>query len=519
MMGLYTYRFSNYVSTIIGLLALLILLSVLAIGGSKLFHTFYGDSGIYLSYAKNIAHGNFFDFNPGYFSSGSTSPLWAVLLSPAFWFTNSLFMIKVISLGFTLLAFVTLYFASKHISSSPFAAAISLGLCMYFLPINGFLGFESPLIIILLSVLIILNYNILNYNSKQRLLLLLTIVWACIPLTRPDATSIVLVNVVMLLFMQKNKGRVFFAAVCAAIPALVYVAYSKLTLGLFSVSAYCRAFALRENSPVFLGLHYSSSLLSLLFRAPIVYWVVYILVGSITLFYLNRSRWLFGMLFVILLLYIIMLSIISPVTSYAARYALPIVPFLAVAMAIITSRMISPIIDKPILAWLMLAPVAVLVLINPISVFHKAVSSNEIHPYTAATIFEKPLVIYLNKTLRKNTVILFYEVQDRFYLRKDLQVLSLDGITDGKVAPYLASGNMQAFLNRYKPNYWVANKAVYYRKFLESSILRKVMDKTTGKLGASITFGNITFTNIKIRKKPSIKGFSNYLDVYHLTYS
>ena len=51
-------------------------------------NTFWGDPTIYLVYSKNIAKGDFFSFNPQTFSSGSTSPLWALILSISFLFDN-----------------------------------------------------------------------------------------------------------------------------------------------------------------------------------------------------------------------------------------------------------------------------------------------------------------------------------------------------------------------------------------------------------------------------------------------
>ena len=49
--------------------------AVVTVAAYRLFHTFFGDPTIYLIYARNAAHGDVFSFNPGHFSSGSTSPL------------------------------------------------------------------------------------------------------------------------------------------------------------------------------------------------------------------------------------------------------------------------------------------------------------------------------------------------------------------------------------------------------------------------------------------------------------
>jgi hypothetical protein len=97
-------------------------------------------------------------------------------------------------------------------------------------------------------------------------------------------------------------------------------------------------------------------------------------------------------------------------------------------------------------------------------------------------------------------------------------VLSLDGITDGKVAPFLASGNMHGFLMRHRPDYWVANEAVFYRPYLANSVLRRVVDAIGDQEGASIQMDGIVFRNRTISHEEGIPGFAAHRQIFELSY-
>ena len=102
--------------------------------------------------------------------------------------------------------------------------------------------------------------------------------------------------------------------------------------------------------------------------------------------------------------------------------------------------------------------------------------------------------------------------------RPDLHVLSIDGITDGKMAPYLDSGDVLAFLLRYRPEYWVANDSVFYRPFLEESILRRAVEAVGGRETGSIEIEGIRFTNLKVRHDEPVPGFAGYRQLFSLSY-
>lgn len=100
---------------------------------------------------------------------------------------------------------------------------------------------------------------------------------------------------------------------------------------------------------------------------------------------------------------------------------------------------------------------------------------------------------------------------------KYFKILSLDGITDGKIAPYLSNRDINGFLHKYRPKYWIANQATSL-PFFSDSILGEVVEKTGNKEGSEITIDGIHFKNIQTRKEPINVEFWGYTQIYELSY-
>ncbi|MCE5305647.1 hypothetical protein LLG34_08110, partial [bacterium] len=131
---------------------------------------------------------------------------------------------------------------------------------------------------------------------------------------------------------------------------------------------------------------------------------------------------------------------------------------------------------------------------------------------------EKNIIDYVNNIAEPNSLLLSYEVQDRYYLRDDIDILSLDGITDGKVAPYLSNSQIDQFLKKYKPNYWLANDAVYYRPYLQKSILKNVLDSMTFLQKDTIRIADITFVKIYTNPEPERQSFAHSKYLFKIEY-
>jgi len=488
-----------------------------------LLNTFIGDPSIYLIYAKNISKGDFFSFNPKQFSSGSTSPLWAMILSLGFLVPNGVIITKIISLIFTLLAVFLTYKMSFQISQSGIGSALGIAFLLYFLAFPGLMIYESSLIIFLISILIILNLRIIFHQHKETIrknILGIFLICSLIPLVRPDAIIIVFFNLIILLYLFfRNKKLLFLTLTLflfSLLPSIFYFGYSYLTLGTFSVSSYCRAFALKESAKTYSGFFYSLSAIKLFFKFP---WNIGI---GFTLWGWEKYRkqssvhqYLVYFSFLVLTSYLLMLSFISPVTNSVQRYILPTIPFLIPFASIGFDDFLNILMKKKYNT--LLIGLFLLFMLPILSVTKKVIGETK-RGLTFNIITEKGIIDYLNAIGDPNATVLVYEVQDRYYLRPDLKLLSLDGITDGKIAPYLNNENISSFLWKYKPKYWLANDAVFYRSFLSKSILKQVVEKSGKIEGDSVRIDGITFTNIRIRKEPMIKGFAAFRQVYKINY-
>jgi hypothetical protein len=317
----------------------------------------------------------------------------------------------------------------------------------------------------------------------------------------------------------QNKTRLtltlIITAILASIPSLIFFAYSYMKTGTLSTSSYCRAFGLSETAKQIGGIKFSIAPMESLLSFPFIFWIV------LAFWAWRSSRELelgkTGLLaFLVVVTYIITTSLISPIAQYPERYLLPVIPFILPLAAIsfgtlwgkINSRK-DPVLIVVFITLLALYPVFRVAMVTA---YNRSLS------LSFEKIFEKNVIDYVNEIAEPNSSVLVYEVQDRYYLRKDIRLISLDGIIDGKVAPYLKNSDMVSFLLQYRPHYWLANDAVNYRPYLAKSILKEVVDAIGSKQGESITIEGIRFTNIYIVNEPATPGFASTKQIIRIDY-
>lgn len=500
------------------LLSFLILSTLIC--GYLLFNTYWGDSTIYLIYAKNIANGNFFAFNPGEFSSGATSPLWAVMLSAGFILGNGIVFSKVIGIIFTLMALIITFKASTIITKSKIGSAIGTGFLFNFLILSGLYFYESSIIVCLISILIILTFYIIQ-NQNSRFLWVLGIVWSIIPLVRPEAITIVLLNLAVLCFKYR-KNREFIIKtltifVLSLLPSILYFGYSYFKSGLLSSSTYCRTFMSQYTANSFPNLYFWP--VTLIFSELTVLMGLFICVfGFLKSVKDKNLKWVIFMSLTAVITFILIFTLYSPPTQMidAKRYILPIIPFIVIFISIGISKILST--YKFTFSLILISLITLTLIVSPSAGYITNSIGLKTKELNFDTITEKNAIDYINSIAEPNSTVLAFEVQDRFYLRPDLKILSLDGITDGKIAPYLPNHEVSKFLWKYRPKYWIANQATSL-PFFSDSILREVVEKTGHREGSEIAVDSITFKNIQTRKEPVNAEFWGYTQIYELSYS
>lgn len=507
-------------NSILNCMVYLIISGFILLYGIILIDTFHGDPSIYLCYAKNIAQGDSFSFNKGEFSSGSTSPLWALLLAPSFISTNAIQFSKFLSIFLTIFTTIILLQVLYYFTNLKICGLVGLAFAFKFYIIPSLMMYESSLTVLLTTLQIFLFFKYILEREKKYLLYS-GLVCSLIPLTRPDAIILVCINIFILLYHEARSKTLHFSSfllMCSLVllPSILYFGYSYLNLGTYSVSSACRAYALQEQAQILFGIKFSASTFLHFFRITIFPYTILSIIGLIGMFQDPRYRLLSIFSSVSIVAYIIVLSFIIPVVFDIDRYLIPLLPVLALSITFGVKTTYASIINlKFYIHKIFLFILVFLVFFSAFSILRTAISESK-RGLTFSVIVEKDIIDYINRIAEMNSSILIYEVQDRYYLRPDIKVLSLDGITDGKVKPYLQNGDITAFLKTYKPTYWLANEAISTRPFLAKSILKTAYDKAIEK-SSKITIDNILFT--KITENPNrIIGFSSFTYLFKIEY-
>jgi hypothetical protein len=138
---------------------------------------------------------------------------------------------------------------------------------------------------------------------------------------------------------------------------------------------------------------------------------------------------------------------------------------------------------------------------------------------TEHEVFERDVVREVEALANPGDVLLAYEVQLRLFLRDDVEVLSLDGITDGKVAPYQEDSELTEFLQEYRPRFWIADRNVHTRHFLRDTLLERVLDAHEQDSGrTAFVEDGIRFRLVATRDRPLARAFGGWEALFELSY-
>lgn len=504
--------------------------SILTLCGYLLWKTWWGDSAIYLVYARNIARGDLMTFSPGEFSSGATGPLWAFLLSVGFMFgpTAGVNGAKLLGLLFSLSAFGAVYAAGRRFSMSSMGAIVS---ALSVMPVLLFsiLIYETGAAITLLTIFLYALKAVID-GKRRRTLLWLSAVG--VSFLRPDALLLVYLGYATLLLKYRDKrselASIAFIGVLTFLPIGLFWLYSYLHIGYISTSMVARSFALRETASYLGKIRYSFAPLKLFVSKGQLVFSVMALFGVIVLYRRHdiEDRWFAAYAVGGVGGYLLLTILVSPVTHGVSRYFAVLSPILALLIGVSTDYLITALQGRTrqgvrsvghtfrkLTAFILLGLVCLLPFYR---VAHSAILMSR-QGFTFEVITEKNVMQWLCSITRPNDTILLYEVQDAFWCDQ-AKILSLDGIIDGKVIPYLYTGDLTAFLKRYQPRYWVANDAVQYRPVFRHSILARAVQCAGAREGASCEIDGIRFTNLRVSDEKEHPGFAQYRQVFLLEY-
>ena len=191
------------------------------------------DTYIYLQYAKNIASGNGFSFNPGEQSYGVTSPLWVMILTLPFFAGFDAFWFSKIADLLCALAAILLFF---RLASAFFKDEILIVTATIMFALNAwfirwaFTGMETSCAVMLVVLIFLLYF--------QRRFSLMFFILGLFYLTRPEGFILVLVLFTIVLTNKIRHNEMSFGELgkyimFTAIPVVSFLVYAKLSFDTF----------------------------------------------------------------------------------------------------------------------------------------------------------------------------------------------------------------------------------------------------------------------------------------------
>ncbi len=289
------------------------------------------DSWIHLEYARSIYEGRAWEYSPGTPSTGSTSPLWSIILSSIFLFTSDVISIVwgvvIISIIFYTLCtfligefFYSIY-PSKLISFSSMAAFV-------FIPSNTWLmlsGMEYPIFMfLLLQPLWILDRTEYEYD------VLLGIVAGLTYLARPEGVLLALIVFPIRLiqhisrrdFSKRRLASIFLMVTSAGIVVLPWVLHCLSVTGLpLPDTFYIKVHSISESDIEAWNIFWTFFLSSMPFLS------IGFVIGGLSLAIKRPYAWIMGIS--LTLLYRFTMPYQSLVNN--SRYLTPIFGFMAIA--------------------------------------------------------------------------------------------------------------------------------------------------------------------------------------------
>jgi hypothetical protein len=192
------------------------------------------DAWIHRVYSRSFAHGHGFEYNDGKQEAGSTSPLWAVVSSPAHWFEGAgaktvVVVVKVIGALLGLAAVIAVGRIGTRLGGT--ALAGGLGAALFALEprllFSSLSGMENVLLVALWTSALA---AILDGRNLLSVILL-----SLAPVTRPEAIVLLPLALPALVEISRRRGlgsvAKFGAWAIPVVPILAWMLFCKATTG------------------------------------------------------------------------------------------------------------------------------------------------------------------------------------------------------------------------------------------------------------------------------------------------
>ena len=503
--------------------AAVVLLGAVAVtlyAGLRLRGTYVGDAAVYLPYARNAARGHPFEFNLGEFSSGSTSPLWSLALAIPHLLGLGIAGAKALAGGVAALAVLAVAYAARALGATWLAAAVAALFCLGTMTFPALAMYESGLVVALAALALVAGRRATAGGFTRRDLVPLAVIWAALPLARPDAVILVAAQAAALLALAPRPRRraaapLAAALALAALPSAAYFGYSLAELGVFSTSSEARTFALREVADPWLGpLYLSDGAIRELAGLPWLIGLLPALAGLVLLWRDPRTRTAALTCVLAIAGYVALLTFVAPGVYDTARYLLPLVPAVVAGAAGLLSALPrgAPRAAAAVLAALLIGGTA-LAELRDVTRLARSIG------ITQDEVFETDVTAMIEAEAAPGDELLAYEVQLRYFLRDDVTVISLDGITDPRVHPFQERRDLTGFLRRYRPRWWIADRNVTSRPYLRGSVLERALLAFRGDPAAQrMVLDGIGFRVVAKRTRPLAAGFGGWEMLFELDY-
>jgi|GEM_PF-1601595 len=422
-----------------------LLLAITLLAGLPYFPQFQGDSYIHYQYAMNLSHGMFMQFNPGEPSGGTTAPLWTIILSGLYFLTGKGFMdigAKLLGVLFTFgtgLLLLMLIREFKPPEREDYLVPFLLVLDPYYMFWAGS-GMEAAAA----AFALVLGF----FLFKRKRNWLTGLVMGLALLLRPELLVVILVFVIL---RPKAILKLLFPGLffCAVYYGLIYAS----TMTLFPASWETRRlqaafteYAMPVGATAITGLSFYyifAAHMPLAITALFAYrrklWIAWVIIGFLTLFY----------------------TFVVP-TAYGMRYIVPAIPLLVLLAGIGASRV-------------GLRARYLLLLMIPFWALGFARKMRS----AIYTSYGRANYAAMGQWFKENTppdvLVVAKEVQIAWFA--DRRVLSVDGVTDGRVNAYIKKGDdLSGFFRDYKPDYMAGLPDVSKNSWTRGTILRKVFE-------------------------------------------